>query len=143
MSADRTQQTPFFSIYEPGRRRGTPMRTRLLVIGGSLALALIAQKIWPDHQTFRIVTPKGARAVTVGMTVAQVDSALGAPIGTEHTGAAQCYRYGYPTFQSPSFQVHVACFEDGKLKSVTTKRYTAEKIDPSVLPHPEPAPSGG
>ncbi|MBX5480465.1 MAG: hypothetical protein IRZ16_01260 [Myxococcaceae bacterium] len=142
MSTDPNAQAPrpFFSIYRPERRRGTPLRTRLLVIGGAFALALMAQWIWPDPQTYRIVTPKGLRAVHAGMSVRQVEAALGVPIGTEANGSLQCYRYGSPTFEAPSFLVHVACFEDGKLKSLTSKRYTAERIDPGALPRP---PSGG
>ena len=133
-------ERPFFSLYEPGRRRVTPLRTRLWVIGGSFLLALIAQAIWPRSDAFRIATPKGSRIVTVGMTQAQVDTALGRPIGAEANGAQQCFRYGYPTFAAPSFPVHVACFEGGALKTLTTKRFTAEKVDPAELPRP---PSSG
>lgn len=130
-----TSERPFFSIYAPGRRRpGTPLRTRLLVIGGSFLLALLTQAIWPQSDAFRIVTPKGSRVVTVGMTQAQVDTALGRPIGAEANGALRCFRYGYPTFAAPSFQVHVACFEGGALKTLTTKRFSAEQIDPAELP---------
>lgn len=140
-TSEREGERPFFSIYAPGRRRGTPLRLRLLVIGGSFMLALISQALWPQSDTFRIVTPRGSKIVTVGMTRHRVEAALGSPIGTEANGAQRCFRYGYPTLKAPSFEVHVACFEDERLRSLTTKRFTAEQIDPAALPRvPE---SGG
>ena len=97
-----------------------------------------------EEKTFRIVTPSGFKSMRGGMTADQVRAVLGRPITLEREASgAECYRYGTPNLVNPQFLIYSVCYEDGKLRDVTTLKYSAWNVDPATgtydAPGEEPA----
>lgn len=119
----------FFSAFTPERQKRQSLRFGVLGALASIALMIpIALLVRPDPQTYQVVTWRGIRAVSVGMSAPEVERQLGGPIATFRQGEAQCFRYGRASFKEP-FAIHTACFEGGVLKDFTTKRFAAEKVE--------------
>jgi hypothetical protein len=124
------------------------------------ALVIVALGFWtvkfePEATPFRIETAWGLRIVQKGMTPQEVQSFLGQPTSKERHGNVECYQYGKPTLNAPSFVLHVVCYEDGKLRDVSEKHYNTWVItqdgamspapleeEPSPAPAPSPVPGG-
>jgi hypothetical protein len=118
----------------------------LLIIG----LGLLTVRLEPEATPFRVETRWGLRTVNKGMTPQEVQSRLGQPTSKERRGNMECYQYGKPTIHEPSFVLHVVCYEDGKLREVSEKRYNSwvvtqdGAISPAPLEYeltPDPAPA--
>lgn len=97
-----------------------------------------------EEKTFRIVTPSGFKSMRGGMSTEQVSAVLGRPITLEReANGAECYRYGQPNFVNPQFLIYSVCYESGKLRDVTTHKYSAWNVDPAsgtyTAPGEEPA----
>ena len=135
---DEEKQGPLFHAFrvEPQRRRLWP-----LVLG---ALVLLAPIGWLLTQRTEgatdIITRHGFKTVRTGMSVEQVHALLGRPLASDVARGEGCHRYGMPTMETPSFVLCSVCFEDGKLRDVTQRRYSAwDMTKPGeVLPPPEP-----
>jgi hypothetical protein len=119
----------------------------LLLIG----LGMLTVRFEPEATPFRVDTRWGLRTVRKGMTPQEVQSRLGQPTSKERRGNLECYQYGKPTINEPSFTLHVVCYENGKLLEVSEKRYNSwvvtqdGAISPAPLeyelsPEPDPAP---
>lgn len=142
-SAPRGEE--FFSAFRPDREKRPRWLLPSAVGAAALALALMYGFAQPSGDQYQIVTPRGMRVVNLGMSTHEVGRQLGTPIGVELQGGARCLRYGYPSFEEPTFVVHLACFEGEKLTSLTTSRWMAEQIaapgEPGGLPRPEVIPA--
>jgi hypothetical protein len=106
----------------------------LLLIGlGSLFI-----RIEPEATPFRVDTAWGLRTVRKGMSPKEVQSLLGQPTSKERRGNLECYEYGKPTINAPDFKLHVVCYEDGKLREVSEKRYNSWVVtnDGAISPAP-------
>lgn len=115
-----------FSAYqaEPPKRR-FPVWTIALALFG-LGMLFVRSS---DRQSVRVVTPRGIKAVSPGMSQTEFVEILGEPIGRE-PGADDCFRYGQLTLEKPTFVLYTACFDSGKLRNVTPKEYTAASVAP-------------
>ncbi len=120
----------------------------LLIIG----LGMLTVRFEPEATPIRVDTLWGLRTVRKGMSPQEVQSRLGQPTSKERRGNLECYQYGKPTINAPSFTLHVVCYEDGKLREVSEKRYNSwvvtqdGAISPAPLeyaltPDPDPAPT--
>lgn len=136
----------FFSAFRADKQKQRP-RWILPTVIAVAALALVIGFLFArqSRDAYQIVTPRGMRVVSLGMTSHDVGKQLGTPMGVEKQDGKQCLRYGYPSFEEPWFLVHVACFDGDKLVSMSTRRFKAEKMaapgEPGGLPRPEPAPA--
>ncbi|MBF5044785.1 outer membrane protein assembly factor BamE [Aggregicoccus sp. 17bor-14] len=108
------------------------------------ALAILGAMVWALTQHTQgatdIITRHGFKTVKPGMTQQQVHSLLGRPLAADEERGKDCYRYGMPTMETPSFVLYSVCFEDGKLRDVQQRRYSAwDMTKPGeVKPPPEP-----
>ena len=125
---------PFFSAFVQEKQKRPKWVLPAALSAAVFVIALTAFLVRPDPQDFQVVTPYGMRTVTLGMSQEQVGQSLGKPIGIEERNGQQCLRFGFPNFEAKSFVVHTACFEGGRLRELTQKRYRAEKINPQGLP---------
>jgi hypothetical protein len=86
-----------------------------------------------EEHTFRLVTPQGIKSLRGGMTADQVVALLGRPITFEQDErGADCYRYGTPNFINPQFLIYKVCYEDGKLRDVTQRKFSAWSVEPET-----------
>jgi hypothetical protein len=83
------------------------------------------------------------------MSQSEVIGVLGKPFSTERSadGRADCFQYGRPTLEKAEFSVYKVCYEDGKMRDVSVRRYASWRIGPNgtLLPPEaaaEPAPAG-
>jgi hypothetical protein len=106
----------------------------LLIIG----LGLWTVKFQQEALPIRVETAWGLRTVRKGMSPQEVQSLLGQPTSKERNGNVECYQYGKPTINAPSFTLHVVCYEDGKLRDVSEKRYNSWVITPDGAISPAP-----
>jgi hypothetical protein len=98
-----------------------------------VTLALVGWFIsYQSARTFQIVTPRGFMTVTNGMSPQEVAGLLGRPLTREQSGSSECYRFGQPTLVQEAFVVYSVCYEDGKLQSVTQRKFSAWTVDPST-----------
>ncbi|HEX8439350.1 hypothetical protein [Archangium sp.] len=106
----------------------------LLLIG----LGALFIQIEPEATPYRIETLWGMRTVRKGMSPQEVQGLLGQPTSKERRGNLECYQYGKPTINAPSFTLHVVCYEDGKLREVSEKRYNSWVVtkDGAISPAP-------
>ena len=146
----------FTAYSEQQNPRGTKRRyflypAAVLVL---LALGLWTVKFEQEAPPIRVDTAWGLRSVRKGMTPQQVQSVLGQPTSKDRNGNVECYQYGKPTLNAPTFTLHVVCYEDGKLRNVSEKRYNSWVITPDgamspapleylLTPDPDPAPAPG
>ncbi|HVE87192.1 MAG TPA: hypothetical protein VND93_30260 [Myxococcales bacterium] len=120
------QQQVFFRVFlEAPQRRRWPVAAVLVGVGLTVAgLRLVAAQTGVN-----VVTPRGIRTVEPGMTTYEVNRLLGKPfaLADSHSGL-DCFRYGYPNFESPSFVVYSLCYEEARLREISQQRYTAWTI---------------
>lgn len=139
-SAPSSQDALFTAFREqkPSRARWALLPAAALVLGaGGWALSRQADR------TYRVVTPRGIITVSHGMTPQEVTGLLGKAITLDRTGASECYRYGQPTLVAESFVVYSVCYEDGKLRDVVQRKYSAWQVDPSTGTFVPPSDSTG
>jgi hypothetical protein len=149
------EREPIFHAYTNTERSGIDLRyflyplALLLVIG----LGALFIRIEPEATPFRVDTLWGLRTVRKGMSPKDVQSILGQPTSKERRGNMECYQYGKPTINAPSFTLHVVCYEGGELREVSEKRYNSwvvtrdgaispAPLDYNPFPASAPAPSG-
>jgi hypothetical protein len=80
----------------------------------------------------RVVTPTGIRGVREGMSPQDVLGVLGKPFSSQRSadGRADCYQYGRPSLQQAEFSVYVVCYEDGKMRDVSVRRFASWRVSP-------------
>ena len=143
------QRGPIFRAYSEQQRRSrfglrhVLFPVALLLVGGlGYAVVTYQQAATP----FRLDTYRGLRTVLRGMSPQDVSNILGQPIGKERRGNLECYQYGHPSIKVPYFTLHTVCFEDGKLREASDKRYDSwivtsdGAIQPAPLEADEPDP---
>lgn len=135
MSADDTPgpDGSFFSAFRPGPR---PRRAWLLpIVSAVVALVAVTVPLYflirPTPGSYQVATPRGLRTLSPGMSESQVGAVLGVPFLSEKKGSALCFRYGTPTLDVPWFLVHTVCFEDGKMRGVSSERFAVERVEPA------------
>jgi hypothetical protein len=103
-----------------------------------IGLGALFVRIEPEATPFRVETLWGLRTVRKGMSPQEVQGLLGQPTSKERRGNLECYQYGKPTINAPSFTLHVVCYEDGKLREVSEKRYNSWVVtqDGAISPAP-------
>lgn len=142
------QRGAIFRAYQNEQRTRSKHRyllypAALLVVLGLGAVTVSYQQSAPP---IRVDTRWGLRTVRVGMSPQDVSSVLGQPTSKERRGDLECYEYGRPTIKEPTFTLHVICYEDGKLREVSEKRYNSWVVtqDGAISPAPlEYAPTPG
>lgn len=116
-----------------------------------LGLGKLVVNFQQEARPIRVDTPWGLRTVRVGMSPKEVSGILGQPVSKERRGNQECYQYGIPSIKVADFVLHIVCYEDGKLRDVSFKRYTSwvvtqdgaiapAPIDPEELAPPAPLP---
>ncbi|QRK08824.1 hypothetical protein JQX13_01205 [Archangium violaceum] len=134
------QQKPIFRAYtEQQRVRFNP---RILLYPAALLL-LIGLGIWTvsleqEATPIRVETTWGLRTVRKGMSPQDVSGILGQPTSKERRGNQECFQYGRPSIKVESFVLHVVCYEEGKLREVSEKRYNSWVVtqDGAISPAP-------
>jgi hypothetical protein len=113
-------------------RRTVNRRGWLLAL---LVPALAALAAWvslhevPGSQ--RIITANGIKLVSPGMAQEEVLRMLGRPVGRERNAAGlDCFQHGQFSLTEPSTTLYVLCYEGGKLKDVSTRRYSLWGVAP-------------
>lgn len=106
----------------------------LVVLGLGVLFVNLEQEAAP----IRVETKWGMRTVRLGMSPQEVSTLLGQPASKERKGNMECYQYGRPTINEPSFTLHVVCYEEGKLREVSEKRYNSWVVtqDGAIAPAP-------
>jgi hypothetical protein len=147
MSGDVSATEPSLKVIRSDDSTGlfTAFQENAPVPRGRWAVALMAALVpvvlgvgfWAlarnEEQTFRLVTPNGIKSLRGGMTSDQVVALLGRPITLERgEDGAECYRYGQPNFVNPQFLIYTVCYESGKLRDVTQRKYSAWSVDPDT-----------
>ncbi len=134
------EQDGFFSAYSKTQPR-RPKRMLLLYPAAALFLFLMGKwfvSFQPEALPFRVETAWGLRQVNKGMSPQDVSGILGQPTSKERRGNQECYQYGKPTINAPSFVLHVVCYEDGKLIEVSEKRYNSWVVTNDMAISPAP-----
>lgn len=152
------RESIFAAYQEQKRPRASYYRYLLLyplAVLVLLGLGALFVSLEQEATPIRVETKWGMRTVRLGMSPQEVSTLLGQPASKERRGNMECYQYGRPTINEPSFTLHVVCYEDGKLREVSEKRYNSwvvtqdGAISPAPLeyrltPEPEsPVPSNG
>ena len=116
-------QQKLFSVFlEAPTRRRWPVAAVLV----GLALTVGGMRLVTTPSGVNIVTPRGVRTVEKGMTKYQVNDLLGRPFALASSrGGMDCFRYGYPNLDNPSFVVWSLCYEEARLRDITQQHYTA------------------
>jgi hypothetical protein len=112
-----------------------------LLVGALLFMAAASWAVTQHSEgATDIITRHGFKTVRPGMSEQQVHSLLGRPLATDEERGKDCYRYGMPTMETPSFVLYSVCFEDGKLRDVEQRRYSSwDMTKPGEMkPPPEP-----
>jgi SmpA / OmlA family len=121
---------------QPKRRRRLPLLLAALALSVPVSWAL-TQK---TEGATDIITRHGFKTVKQGMSEQQVHALLGRPLATDESRGADCYRYGMPSMETPSFVLYSVCFEDGKLRDVQQRRYSSWDMTRPGEMKPPPAP---
>ncbi|WP_257461442.1 hypothetical protein [Archangium lipolyticum] len=116
-----------------------------------LGLGVVVVSYRQEAVPFRLDTYRGLRTVRRGMSPQDVKGILGQPIARERRGNLECFQYGRPSIKVPYYTLHTLCYEDGKLREVSARRYNSwvvtsdGAISPAPLEEEEPAapPSNG
>lgn len=125
-------------LFSAFRAQKTSNRGWLLVLLVPLLGAIAA---WASmHEvpgSMRVITANGIKMVSPGMAQQDVLGMLGRPIGRElREGGVECFQHGQFSLTEPSTTVYVLCYQDGKLKDVSTRRYSLWNMQPdgTILP---------
>lgn len=113
-------------------QRTTNRRWWLLAL---LVPALAALAAWASlHEvpgSMRIITANGIKMVSPGMAQEEVLRMLGRPVGRERNAAGHdCFQHGQFSLTEPSTTLYVLCYEGGKLRDVSTRRYSLWGVGP-------------
>src|SRR5688572_27244468 len=123
--APAPQQKLFSVFLEAPQRRRWPVAAVLI----GVALTAGGLRAVTGRTGVNIVTPRGIRTVEPGMTTYQVNDLLGRPFAlADSTDGLDCYRYGYPNLDNPSFVVWSLCYEEKRLREISQQRYTAWSV---------------
>lgn len=133
---------PIFRAYTETEQRRSRFKPRyahypaaLLLIGG---LGVWTVSFRQEATPIRVETTWGLRTVRKGMSPQDVQSLLGQPTSKERRGDQECYQYGRPSIQVPTFILHVVCYEDGKLREVSERRYNSWVVTQDMAISPAP-----
>ncbi len=138
--AGTDQRGAIFRAYQNEQR--TRSRRRYFLYPAALLLLIGLGAMTVSYQQratpIRVDTRWGLRTVRVGMSPQDVSSVLGQPTSKERRGNLECYEYGRPTIKEPTFTLHVVCYEEGKLREVSEKRYNSWVVtqDGAISPAP-------
>ena len=106
----------------------TPQRRKAPWVAVVVGMALTAGAIRLVTTTdgTNVVTPHGIRTVREGMSKPEVNHLLGRPFAfADSRNGMDCYRYGYPNIENPSFVVYSICYEEARLRDISEQRYTS------------------
>ncbi|QRN95181.1 hypothetical protein JRI60_39865 [Archangium violaceum] len=134
------QRGPIFRAYTEQRRPRFQLRyllypAALLLIGG---LGVWTVSYRQEAVPFRLDTYRGLRTVHRGMSPQDVKGILGQPIAREMRGNLECFQYGRPSLKVPYYTLHTLCYEGGKLREVSARRYNSWVVtsDGAISPAP-------
>jgi hypothetical protein len=134
------QRGTIFRAYTEQRRPRFQLRyllypAALLLLGG---LGVLTVSYRQEATPFRLETHRGLRTVRRGMSPQDVKGILGQPIARERRGNLECFQYGRPSIKVPSYTLHTLCYEDGKLREVSERRYNSWIVtgDGAISPAP-------
>jgi hypothetical protein len=127
--------TDIFTAFQERRepRRRWPLLALAALVGLG-AWGALRREVEP----IRLATREGFKSIHLGMTLPEVTSVLGRPLLREQRGGAECFQYGQPVLNEPTFVLFLLCYEDGKLREVTTRRYNAWVVGPDGAISPAP-----
>lgn len=119
-------------LFSAFRERRASNRRWLLVLVVPLLAALAA---WASlHEvpgSMRIITANGIKMVSPGMPQEEVLRMLGRPVGRQRSAEGlDCFQHGQFSLTEPSTTLYVLCYEGGKLKDVSTRRYSLWGVGP-------------
>jgi hypothetical protein len=101
---------------------------------GVLILTLLTVLAARNDGGLRVPTPRGFAMIRPGMSRGDTQHELGQPLnGQRQADGTECYLYGHPTLNQPTFTLYRACYRDGTLVQIVPRKYTASQIDPSML----------
>ena len=101
-TASSPKQQIFGAFLQAPPKRRWPLAG--VVIG--IALTVLGVRLVVRRDGINVVTPRGIRTVHTGMTRPEVNDILGRPFAlAEARDGLDCYRYGYPNLENPSFVV--------------------------------------
>ena len=109
----------------------TPQKRRWPVAAALVGVALTAGglRLVAAQTGVNVVTPRGVRTIEMGMTTTQVNHLLGKPFAlADSPDGRDCFRYGYPNLDNPSFVVSTLCYEEMRLREISQERYTAWNV---------------
>lgn len=134
-------QKAIFRAYTEQQR--TRVNRRALILYPAALVLIIGLGTWtvkfePEATPFRVETAWGLRTVLKGMSPQEVSGILGQPTSKERRGNQECYQYGRPSIKVASFVLHVVCYEDGKLREVSEKRYNSWVVTQDLAISPAP-----
>jgi SmpA/OmlA family protein len=116
----------FRAFLEKPQRRKAPWVA--LVVGLTLTAGAIRLVTLRDGTN--IVTPRGVRTVHQGMTRPEVNQLLGRPFAlADSRNGMDCYRYGYPNLENPSFVVYSLCYDEARLHDISEQRFTSWTVN--------------
>jgi len=139
------QGSVIFHAYQGKSVRSGGIRRYLLALALLLVIGLLAHRfvMYRSANSFiRVETPWGMRTVRQGMAPADVEPLMGSPVTRELRGDVECFQYGRPTVNHPTFVLYTVCYEDGKLRDISQRRYDAWVVtsDGAIAPAPLEAP---
>src|SRR3954470_4510165 len=111
-----SKQQIFGAFLEAPQKRRWP----LTAVGIGIGLTVLGVRLVVHRDGTNVVTPHGIRTVHAGMTRPEVNPLLGKPFAlAEARDGLDCYRYGYPNMETPSFVVYSLCYEEAHLRDVS------------------------
>jgi hypothetical protein len=137
---DAAQHEGIFTAYSKQQR---PRSKRMLLLYPAAALLLFVLGRWfvsfqQEATPIRVETAWGLRTVQKGMSPQDVSGILGQPTSKDRRGNQECFQYGRPSIKVPTFVLHVVCYEDGKLREVSEKRYNSWVVTRDMAISPAP-----
>jgi len=122
MSDLAPRQQIFAAFLEAPQRRRWPVT----VVLAGLALTVGSLRLVATQTGTNVVTPRGIQTIEPGMTEHEVNHLLGKPFAPAASPEGMdCFRYGYPNLESPSFVVYSLCYQEAQLHGISQQRYSA------------------
>lgn len=137
-SAAGSKDGMFAAYLEEKRRSPWPW----VLLGIALIGGVVLSFRTAPRAIYQVETRAGVVTLNSGMDTAQVEQALGHPIGSERENGLECRRYGQPRFDR-KFWVYSVCYDGERLVSLRAAQLEAKRIQniPHLLPSaPAPAP---